>query len=286
MTNPPARPQYAYADTPLGQLHYAEMGEGSPVILLHQTPRSLDEYREVQPLLAESRRVIAMDMYGFGMSAKPHPGPQTIEQYAAGVICLADALGLTRFAVVGHHTGMLVGVEVAATVPERITAAVLSSGAFMTEDLRAGMMGEMTGGAVDDDGELLAVDLVVRRRDGHHLTQLWGKRWPDYPDDRPDLLDRFVRDALAPEVDPAEGHRAVARYVMEERVDHVTAPLLVIAATDDPHSYPFTTDVVHAFHNAASVDLVEIAGGRVPLMEQKSEEVASAIDDFLAAHGI
>lgn len=72
MTEPALR--FAYADTPLGQLHYAEGGEGTPVLLLHQTPRSWDEFREVLPLLATRRRAIAMDMYGFGMSAKPARG--------------------------------------------------------------------------------------------------------------------------------------------------------------------------------------------------------------------
>ncbi|GAB2459502.1 alpha/beta fold hydrolase [Nocardioides hungaricus] len=281
-----SRARYAYADTPLGQLHYAELGEGPPVVLLHQTPRSLDEYRELQPLLAARRRVIAMDMYGFGMSAKPPPGPQTIEQYASGVIALADALSLERFALVGHHTGMLVAAEVAAAAPERITAAVLSSGAFMTADLRAAMTEEMTNGAVDDDGVALAVDVVQRHPDGRHLLQLWGKRRPTYPEGRPDLLDRFIRDALAPGVDPAEGHLAVARYVMEGRVSRVTAPLLVLAATDDPHSYPFTSGVAQAFPHSKEVRVVEIEGGRVPLIEQKTDEVAAAIERFLSAHGV
>ena len=60
-----------YADSPFGQLHYAETGAwaetgagaetdagaetgaGPVLLLLHQTPRSHDEFREVQPLLAD-----------------------------------------------------------------------------------------------------------------------------------------------------------------------------------------------------------------------------------------
>jgi pimeloyl-ACP methyl ester carboxylesterase len=65
-----------YADSPFGQLHYAETGAGPVLLLLHQTPRSHDEFREVQPLLADGRRVVAMDMLGFGMSASlPAPLP-------------------------------------------------------------------------------------------------------------------------------------------------------------------------------------------------------------------
>jgi pimeloyl-ACP methyl ester carboxylesterase len=61
----------AYVDTPFGQLHYASAGEGPVLLLLHQTPRSHDEFRELQPLLAVGRR---MDMLGFGMNA-PLPAP-------------------------------------------------------------------------------------------------------------------------------------------------------------------------------------------------------------------
>ena len=45
-----------YATTPLGQLHYVEAGNGVPILLLHQTPRSFDEFAEVLPLLATSHR--------------------------------------------------------------------------------------------------------------------------------------------------------------------------------------------------------------------------------------
>jgi pimeloyl-ACP methyl ester carboxylesterase len=278
-------PRYGYADTPLGQLHYAEAGHGEPVILLHQTPRSLDEFREVQPLLAQGRRAIAMDMYGFGMSAKPE-GPQTIEHYAAGVIALADALGIERFAVVGHHTGMFVASEVASAVPDRVTAAVLSAGEFGDAEFRAESMRQLTEGGFDENGMDYAVDVVTPLEDGEHLKQLWAKRHTIYPPGRPDLLDRFIRDALAPGVVPAEGHFACARYLMEERAGLVTAPVLVLAATEDPVSYPHTAKLATAYPNAKSSTVVEIDGGRIPLMEQKTAEVVAAIESFFDSVGI
>jgi pimeloyl-ACP methyl ester carboxylesterase len=47
-----------------------EHGTGEPVLLLHQTPRSWDEYRDVLPLLGANHRAIAMDTLGFGASAR------------------------------------------------------------------------------------------------------------------------------------------------------------------------------------------------------------------------
>ena len=61
----------AFADLSVGQVHYAECGAAPapPVLLLHQSPRSWTEYREVLPLLGQRYRAIAMDTVGFGDSA-------------------------------------------------------------------------------------------------------------------------------------------------------------------------------------------------------------------------
>ncbi|MFI0354189.1 alpha/beta fold hydrolase [Actinomadura sp. 9N407] len=262
--------KYGYADSPLGQLHYVEAGQGEPIILLHQTPRSLDEFAELVPLLAPSRRVIAMDMYGFGMSAKPDPSePQTIEMYATGVLALVDALQLENFAVLGHHTGFFVASEVASRAPERVTAAVLSAGEYMDAATRA----------AESEPK---VDTATTQEDGSHLVQLWQDRYPAYPVGRPDILNRFIRDALAPGLDPKNGHLACSRYMMEERVGLVTCPILIVAATEDPVSYPHTERLQNGYPNAKSVQVSEIVGGHVPLIEERAEDVAQAVLAFLA----
>ncbi len=56
----------AFLDAPEGQIHYRTAGAGRPVLLLHQTPRSSDEYRDVIPILARELRVVAMDTIGYG----------------------------------------------------------------------------------------------------------------------------------------------------------------------------------------------------------------------------
>ncbi|WP_413805994.1 alpha/beta fold hydrolase [Streptomyces sp. OE57] len=73
-----------YAPSRFGQLHYVECGEGEPVLLLHQTPRSWAEYRDVLPLLGATHRAIAMDTVGYGASAKP-ADDQGVEMFADGV---------------------------------------------------------------------------------------------------------------------------------------------------------------------------------------------------------
>ncbi|WP_235581585.1 alpha/beta fold hydrolase [Rhodococcus sp. Leaf278] len=264
--------RFGYADTPLGQLHYAEAGvDGVPLICLHQTPRSWDEFAELMPLVAPSRRIIAMDMYGFGQSAKP-VGPQTIEQYASGVLHLADALGLGHFSVMGHHTGAVVAVEVACAAPGRVKSVILSSPSYTGPEYRAGH--------ADGPG----VDVAEIDDHGGHIATWWGQREPYYPPHRPDLLDRFVRDALAPGVDPAEGHIACSRYLMEDRIGLVMAPVLILGGDADPFSFPDIGVVRDGLAQASTVDIVVVEGGTIPMVEQLPAPVATAVLGFLDTH--
>ncbi|MDP5182509.1 alpha/beta fold hydrolase [Blastococcus sp. BMG 814] len=262
-------PRRGYADAPFGQLHYVEQGSGQPILLLHQTPRSADEFRELLPLLARSHRAIAMDMLGFGLSATL-PAPQTIEQMSAGALALLDALGIDAAVVLGHHTGGAVAVELAASAPERVRAVVLSSAPWVDGAYRASHAG---GPGVDE---------AVVSEDGSHLPQLWKLRQPYYPSGRPDLLDRFIRDALAPGVDPAEGHLACARYRMEDRIGLVRAPVLLLGASADPFALPDLEPIRDHLTAAAKVRSVVLDGGTIPLMEQLPDEVANAVAEFLA----
>jgi pimeloyl-ACP methyl ester carboxylesterase len=265
------RPRYGYATTPLGQLHYAEQGRGPVVLLLHQTPRSLDEFRELQPLLATEYRTIAMDMPGFGNSA-PLPAPQTIEDYARGAAALLHALGVRRAAVIGHHTGGAVAVELAAMDGDLVSALVLSSTPWTDPAFRAA---HRHGPGVDDS---------PRQDDGAHLTTWWAQRRPHYPEPATGLLDRFVRDALAPGLDPREGHLVCARYEMEQRIGLVTAPVLLVGAARDRFALPALASLSAHLAAAASVQTAVIPDGTIPLMEQKPREVAAAVLPFLARH--
>jgi pimeloyl-ACP methyl ester carboxylesterase len=261
--------RFGYADSPRGQLHYAEAGAGPVVLLLHQCPRSHDEFRELLPLLATDHRAIAMDMPGYGQS-HGLPAPQTIEDYARGALDLLDALAIDRAAVLGHHTGGAVALEVAASAPERVTGVVLSSAPWADEAFRTA---RRDGPGVDD---------AERDDDGIHLTTWWGQRAPHYPEPVAPLLDRLVRDALAPGVDPREGHLACRRYAMERRAPLVRAPALVLTGDADPFALPALDPLADALTGAASVTRAVIADGTLALMERHADEVAAEVRPFLA----
>src|SRR5215471_2905682 len=109
----------SFVSLPSGRVHVAACGAGRPILLLHQTPRSWDEYRDVLPLLGSKYRAIAMDTVGFGDSDPLPSGADSIENWATAAHELLQRLGHARAVVAGHHTGAAIAVEMAAMYPER-----------------------------------------------------------------------------------------------------------------------------------------------------------------------
>jgi pimeloyl-ACP methyl ester carboxylesterase len=255
--------RFTYVDTPFGQMHVAEAGTGPAVVLLHQTPRSWDEYREVIDLLSPHLRAVAIDTIGMGASA-PLAGPPSIERYAEAVAATCDALDITTAVVVGHHTGGVIAIELAAQRPTLVERLVLSSTPWVDEAARARRRTRPP------------IDHVEVRDDGSHLAELWQRRHGFYPPDRPDLLRRFVADALRV-ADPEAGHRAVGEYRMEDRIGLVRCPTLVLAHTDDPYAFPEHRALADRIPGAR---ITTIDGGMVPL-EWRADAVADAIRGFV-----
>ncbi len=257
----------SFATLSAGQIHSVACGpaEAPVVLLLHQSPRSWQEYRAVLPILGSRYRAVAMDTVGFGDSARGTE-PATIEHWASVAVELLDHLEVERAHVVGHHTGGVVAVELAASHGDRVHGLVLSSTPYTDAAFRRAR------------AERPPIDEVELTADGTHLLELWRRREPFYPSDRPDLLHSFVVDALRVLDDLESGHRAVASYRMEERIHRIVHPTLVIRAPDDPFASPHADELCALLPHA---ELAEIPGGMVPLPDQLPDEFAATVMTFL-----
>lgn len=255
--------------TPAATIHCAIAGDEKDdnVLLLHQTPRSWQEYREVLPLLGRRRRTIAMDMAGFGESSALPWGTDSIERWAEVALGLLDALEVETAHLVGHHTGAVVAAEMALRAPERTSSVVLSSSPFEDAEERAA---RLDGPAIVDD--------VKPQPDGSHLVELWETRAGFYPAGRIDLLEAFLIDALKAGPRAAEGHQVVARYDMRAAVTGLRCPVLLLGATDDPYAYP-ALEPMRAALPDAQVEVIEC--GMVPLPDQLPVPFAEAVGRFL-----
>jgi pimeloyl-ACP methyl ester carboxylesterase len=105
-----------------------ELGEGPPLVFVHCLAGWWTNWVEQLPVFARERRVIAMDLPGFGHSPMPRE-PISASGYARLLDGLFNALGIDAAAVVGNSLGGFVSCELAIAFPERVERLVLVSAA-------------------------------------------------------------------------------------------------------------------------------------------------------------
>jgi len=128
-------------ETPVLNIGFEQSGDvqGFPIVMLHGFPDDVRAWDEVAPPLAsKGYRVIVPYLRGYGPTRFREPSaPRMAEQAAIGqdLIDLADALGLSRFAVAGYDWGGRAACVAAALHPERVRAAVLIGGYTIQDTL-------------------------------------------------------------------------------------------------------------------------------------------------------
>lgn len=91
-------------DAPV-KLFYEEKGQGSPILLIHGFGASTYTWRRIAPPLAETHRVIAVDLKGFGQSDKPFDERYSIFDQAELLKQLIVGNDLRDLTLVGHSFG-------------------------------------------------------------------------------------------------------------------------------------------------------------------------------------
>lgn len=130
-----------------------EVGEGFPVIVLHGGP-GLD-HTHMSPWLdglGDEFRMLYIDERGQGRSDRVDPETLTLDSFSEDVDLLADALGLERYALLGHSFGAIVATGHAI---ERGTAAayVISGGGDSSNNVMADVVASLE--AMGEAGEAI-----------------------------------------------------------------------------------------------------------------------------------
>jgi haloalkane dehalogenase len=125
-----------FLETSRGRVHYVDEGprDGEVVVLVHGTPSWSFEYRHLIPVLARTRRVIAVDHLGFGLSDRPTDFAYTPEAHTQVLREVIDGLGLTRFSLAVHDYGGPIALPIAVAEPERISSLVVMNTWFWDLD--------------------------------------------------------------------------------------------------------------------------------------------------------
>ncbi len=228
------RVERGYAPSPLGQIHYQDVGvakDGQPIyVLFHQVPWFHIYYSRAQAELAKRGiRSIAFDTPGYGLSSRPSQAP-SIADYVTALRAALAHLKVDRAVVVGHHTGVTLGVEFARRAPEQVQCLVGHGVPIYTE---AEAKARLANPHWDQN----------YKADGAHLSErytfLSGRVAGS-----PDALHWSVFSLFLAGPNEWFGHHAVFRYDMADALKELKVPMIVLSNRDD--LLDFTLDRVRA----------------------------------------
>ena len=127
---PQAEPRSLGIDSGGVRLHGLEWGVGGePMLLVPGLGQSAHIYRELAPVLAADRRVVAVTPRAHGESGAPAAG-YTVAGFAADLRGAMDALEMERAAVMAHSASGVIATRLAADHPERVSRLVYLDGIY------------------------------------------------------------------------------------------------------------------------------------------------------------
>lgn len=116
-------------------LHYVRQGRGPTIVLLHGLGGFAESWRKTIEVLARSADVLAVDLPGYGLSAKPRVR-YDLDFFTRALHGFLDAAGVDQVSVVGHSLGGAVAVAYALVHPARVDRLALVSAVVPGFDYR------------------------------------------------------------------------------------------------------------------------------------------------------
>jgi esterase len=107
--------------------HYLQWGAATspPMLCLHGATQTAHSWDEVAPELSATCRVLCLDQRGHGDSDWAPDGDYTRETQAADIDAITDALGLSRFVLIGLSMGGINSMTFTARYPDKVEALVI-----------------------------------------------------------------------------------------------------------------------------------------------------------------
>jgi pimeloyl-ACP methyl ester carboxylesterase len=138
----PGRLEVARVATRGGDIALYRAGRGDPVVMLPGLGGTKASFLPTIAALADRYRVLAIDLPGFGDSAKPLTGAYDAPFFARSVVAFLDACDIDRAHLIGNSMGGRVALEVGFAFPERTgrLALLAPSLAWMRERPWAGVV--------------------------------------------------------------------------------------------------------------------------------------------------
>ncbi|CAN5616312.1 alpha/beta fold hydrolase [soil metagenome] len=262
-----------FVTTPGGRTRVLEAGAGWPVVLLHAFPLSADMWRPQLERVADGWRLVAPDLRGLGEGAAAPAGTTSIDDLAAGVEAVLDALRIETAAIGGLSMGGYVTFALFRRSPARFNAVVLAD-TKASADTPEGR-----------EGRQKMLDLVRREGPAAVANQMIPKLLGETSRrDRPQL-EEPVRQMI--EANHSEGI-AGAIEAMLNRPDstpllaRMSCPVLIIVGSEDTLTPPVESEAMQQRMERSRLVVLPAAGHLSNL--ETPDAFSQALADFLASN--
>lgn len=219
------------------QVHTRFCGNGPPMLILHQSPRTSEEMEPLMQAWGQYFTCIAPDHPGYGLSDPLEIDKPDLDDFADAVVQVLDHLGLESVPIYGHHTGAKIALSMGVNHAHRITTMVLNGLLINTQADR-------------DDLAQNYLPPFVPSHDASHLMALWWRMreqtlffpWYNRKAEArmvfgirpPEDTTAATLDFLAAGDNYRKGYGAALAAVCQDYLDRLKVKTLITAVKADP----------------------------------------------------
>ncbi|WP_433178980.1 alpha/beta fold hydrolase [Actinoallomurus sp. CA-150999] len=264
--------------TQSGEVSYVEIGTGPAALFVHGIATNAYLWHNLIPLLADTRRCIAIDLPLHGQSPAAPEHQLTVGAFADTLADVCAHLRLDQVDVVAQDTGGAIAQVLAARHPELIRTLTLTNcetqdnipPAAMAATVEAARAGQLAAAAPGILGDPAAARAIFAS--GYQDQQFLSA----------ELVDAFLEPVMGTPATAARFQELIARLgpddllAAEPALRALRVPTLIAWATDDEF---FDMKWANWLHDTipGARDLVEIAGGKLFFPHERAAELAPHI---------
>lgn len=254
-------------------IYYETHGESSapPLLMILGLSHRLPHWGRLPDLLAERLFVVTFDSRGMGQSERRDEA-YTLEEEAADVAAVLDAVGIERASVYGRSRGGMLAQEFALQHPDRVEALILSGASH-------GGPGSVGSTERVEKAMYFTPDMT---REDIFSTQNEAMAAPGWPERDPEAFQYCLSvdlDAPPRRFAVVRQQEATANWSSHDRLPSLSCRTLVLCGEDDGMVPPENSRQLAARRRGAHLELIPECG-HLPMLE-KPEKVRDAVFEFL-----
>lgn len=218
-------------------VHYRVAGDGPPVVLLHDSPRSSLLHTRLLREFSDEFTVYALDTPGYGQSdpLPQDPRPE-IDDFGDALAATLEALGLGRATVYSYHTSSKIAVACALRHTDAIGQLLIDGISVPSQLPEEEFVARYMSPFIPDASGAYLAEHWTKMRDLHRFFPWFDVGLaPRMPTDEPTpvQMHEYALDLFSAGAHYSSAYSAAMRYAVRSKLAGLTVPTTVVARQND-----------------------------------------------------